>query len=84
MKGHESAHGFLGSESDRRMQQVMEDVKRDGYYEVEGLRYVIEEGREGKFKTYRVVSTTEKPKFVAYTRHPLTGERITTEELAAL
>ena len=62
MKGRESARGFLGSESDRRMQQVMKDQKRDGFYEVEGVRYVIEEGKEGKFKTYRIVSGTPKPK----------------------
>lgn len=67
MKGKSFNRGFIGSEADRRMQQVMKDQERDGFYEVEGIRYVIEAGKEGKFKTYRIASSTPKPvhKFVS-------------------
>lgn len=64
MKGKPFRGYFLGSESDRRMQEVMEDVREQGYYEVNGYKYVIEEGSEGKFKTYRVVNPKRKTEFV--------------------
>lgn len=56
LKGKPYKDRFLGSESDRRMIEVMKDVKEKGYYEVNGYRYVIEESSEGKYKTYRVLN----------------------------
>lgn len=38
--------------------------------------------REGDY-VYKLVKDG-KPKFIGYVRHPLTGERITTEQFAAL
>ena len=60
MRGRESTLGFIGSEADRRMMQVMDYVKKDGWYELNGIRYFIEEGKEGKFKTYRITGSKQK------------------------
>ena len=84
MRGRQTERGWLGSETDKRMYEVMEEVALRGFYEVEGIRYVIEDGKQGKYKTYRVVSAEPKPKPVFWVRHPLTGERITTEQYAML
>lgn len=61
MKGKEFGKSFLGSESDRRMMEVMDDVRKRGFYEIGSQRYVIEEGREGKFKMYRIANAFKKP-----------------------
>ena len=77
LKGRPFRTYYLGSEADRRMQEVMEIVREQGYYEVNGYRYVIEEGSEGKFKTYRVVNPKPKVEFVTVMRdgRPWTVER---------
>lgn len=64
MRGVPFRGTFIGSEVDRRLQEVMEVVREQGYYEVQGHKYVIEEGSEGKFKTYRVVNPKPKVEFV--------------------
>lgn len=53
---------FTGSQSDRRMLEVMEVVKNLGYWEVDGIRYRIEQRRNGKYKEYRIKGAEEKPK----------------------
>lgn len=84
MSGKPFMGQFLGSQADKRMYEVMEEVSSNGYFEALGVRYVVEAGKEGKFKTYRIASSAPKPKPVFYVRHPLTGERITSEQLAMI
>ncbi len=67
LKGKAYKQYFLGSESDRRMQEVMEVVNSgDGKYHIGSTAYTIEQGSEGKFKTYRVIGATKKVQEVEY------------------
>ena len=62
MKGRPFKDQLLGSESDKRCYEIMDEIEEKGYYECLGKRYVIEAGKQGKFKTYRLVSETPAPK----------------------
>ena len=53
---------IIGSQADRRLLDVLDDVKKFGFVEVEGNRYVVEASKEGKYKTYRIASSVPKPK----------------------
>lgn len=61
MAGRPFRGQFIGSQADKRMWEVMEQIAEKGFYEVECMRYHIEAGRDGKFKTYKVVTSTPKP-----------------------
>ena len=63
LRGKPYKDKFLGSESDRRMIEVMVDVKKCGFYEVGEVKYAIEESSEGKFKTYRARNLTPIVKY---------------------
>lgn len=56
MRGKPYKDWFISSEIDRRMMEVMEIVREQGYYQIGDYKYVIEEGKEGKFKIYRVMN----------------------------
>lgn len=62
MRGIPFRGTFIGSEADKRMYEVMETVQERGYFETEGIRYVVETSKEGKFTTYRVVGSKPRPK----------------------
>lgn len=62
LKGFQTALGWVGSESDRRLYEIMETVRQRDFYEVKGARYVLEERRNGKYKEYRVASSKPKPR----------------------
>lgn len=53
---------IIGSQADKRMYEVMEDVEKKGYYELEGMRYFIKAGKSGKYKTYEITGAEHKPK----------------------
>ena len=53
---------FIGSQADRRMLDIMEDVEKNGYWELRGMRYFIEKGKSGKYVTYKVTGAEHKPR----------------------
>lgn len=79
LKGFESKRGWVGSESDRRLYEVMEMIQKFGYYEVEGVRYVVEERRNGKYKEYRVSNSATKPKQLIAFKVESDGTRVAVE-----
>lgn len=78
---------MVGSEADTRLYELFDKQVPDAGEAkrvIDGDTYTIETKKEGTARLWRAYLLSKKPKFVAYVRHPLTGERITTEELAAL
>jgi|SRR5665213_3436432 len=78
---------MIGSEADTRLYEVFDkQVPNLGEKEVviKGDAYMVETKKDGGERWWRAYLKSKKPKFVAWVRHPVTGERITTEQLAAL
>lgn len=72
------AGGTVGSEGDRRAQEIFAGVQGDtAEWEVQGKKYLIERGGNKKDRQYRLVGSQEvrtKPKY--FYRDPLTNELI--------
>jgi hypothetical protein len=68
--------GKLGSESDRRMQEVFQSAQGGiAQWDVKGRTYEIQRGGEANDRTYRLVSEEAKKRDIrGYVRDPLTGE----------
>lgn len=82
-------HGqVIGSEADTRLYELFDkQVPDSGSTKriIDKAEYTIETKKEGGARLWRAFLSKEAPpKPVYYTRHPLTGERITTEALRAL
>ena len=79
---------MIGSEADTRLYDVFDkDVPSDGWAEkeIDGAIYTLETKKVGGARWWRAFLLKEKPaKKIDYVRHPLTGERITTEQFALL
>ena len=56
MRGKPFKERFLGGEVDRRMIEVLKIQREQGYYKIGDYQYVIEEGKEGRYKIYRVMN----------------------------
>lgn len=54
LKGLKTLKGWIGSEGDRRALEVLSKARLGGFYEVLGMRYQLEERRNGKYKEYRI------------------------------
>ena len=79
---------IIGSEVDSRLYEVFDkNVPDTGFaiVKINEREYTVETKKEGGARWWRAFLSKEKPaKKVDYVHHPLTGELITTAQLAAL